>query len=244
MALISQNQALIFFAVLIIICAAIAFYLGNHKNYDEGRFHTFIAILAGLGIFVTFLFYYNLIQLQGQQQQLAAVQELARLNDSLLNNVLDGINQSVAIIPNFVSSITPLTNTVCCFTGFTGGTGFTGSTGCIIPTEPDPVNAQTCTEKMVLSYRLFSLWQDVLTSNRYINFDPTAYVSNFLQRSNSNQLYAQWTVTKLNFDSNTQTFGDLLFEYGLPITVQTPEEYISTAQKLIADPRFEQISKK
>lgn len=237
MTLVTPNIALIFFAVIIVISAAIAWWMGTYADYDKGSFHTFIAILAGLGVFVTFMFYWNVVQLQNQQQQLAALQELSRLNDSLLNSVLDSIRYSSDIIPNFVLSITPLTNVICC------STGNTGDSVCIITNDPDPVNPQTCTQKMLLSYRIFSLWQDITISGNFTEIDSLSYISNFLQRANSPQLYVQWTAAKLNFNNNTQLLGDLLFEYGLPITNQTPQEYTSTAQKLIADPRYKNIFK-
>ena len=198
--------------------------MGEHENYDKGSFHTFVVVLAGLGVFVTFLFYYNILFLQSQQQSLAAIQELSRLSDSVLNSVLDEIKEASVSIPNFVLSITPLTNTIC---------------AAMAP--EDPVNPQTCTEKMVLSYRIFSLWQDVIVSDNFIHFNPNFYIANFLQRANSSQLYQEWTVNKLNFRTDTQSFGDLLFEYGLPITNQTPDEYTTVAQKLINDPRYTQI---
>lgn len=237
MVLVNEFYAILIFVAIIVTAAIVAWFMESYQGYDQHKFHTFIAVLAGLGIIITFLFYYNLIVLQGQNQKLAALQELARLNDTVLNSVLDAIQASSALIPNFVLSITPLTNTVCCETSATGDTGGT----CIIPVGPDPVTPQSCTQKMTLSYRIFALWQDVIVSNKFINFDATAYVSNFLQRANSQQLYVQWTVAKLDFNTNTQTFGDLLFEYALPITIQTPSEYISVAGKLIADPRFQAI---
>lgn len=240
MALVSENLALIVFAVILIVSAIIAWWMQSFALYDKSSFHTFIAVLAGLGVFVTFMFYYNVVALQNQQQQLAAAQELARLNDSVLNSVLDSIKDASDIIPNFVLSITPLTNTVCCSTGGTAGTG----TSCVIPVGPDPVTPQTCTEKMGLSYRIFALWQDVINSNKLIKYDPTGYVSNFLQRANSQQLFTQWSVTYIDFSADTQQFGNLLFEYGLPITIQTPQEYVATAQKLIADPRYQSLVKK
>jgi hypothetical protein len=238
MPLVSENIALIIFAIVIITSAIIAWWMGSYTDYDKGSFHTFIVVLAGLGVIITFMFYYNVVQLQGQQQQLAAVQEFSRLNDTVLNSVLDSIMESSSIIPNFVLSITPLTNTVCCSTGTTGSIGITG---CTIPVGVDPVDPQTCTEKMLLSYRIFSLWQDIITSNSFMRLNPEPYITNFLQRANSQQLYVQWTVNKLNFNSKSQTFGDLLFEYGLPITNQTPQTYIDTTQRLIADPRFQTI---
>lgn len=235
MVLVTPNIALGFFFLIIIISGVIAWWMGSYADYDRCSFHTFIAILAGLGVFVTFLFYYNTVQLQNQQQELAGVQELARINDSVLNSVLDEMKDASNIIPNFVISITPLTNVVCCSTGATG----TGT--CMIEVEEDPVNPQTCTEKMVLSYRIFALWQDIVIGHKFTSYDSIAYVSNFLQRTNSTQLYFQWTVSKINFDLQTQMFGDLLFEYGLPITNQTPQEYVSVAKNLIADPRYTAI---
>jgi hypothetical protein len=170
------------------------------------------------------------------QQQAAFIQEVSSINESITNSVLDGINESSEIIPNFVLSLTPLSNNVCCYTG---GTGITGT--CVIPVGPDPVNPQTCTAKMVLSYKIFSRWQEVIMSNNYMSFDITPYVINFLQKANSQQLFAQWSINRLNFTDSTQIFGDLLFEYGLPITIQIPESYSQAAHKLIADPRFNSI---
>jgi hypothetical protein len=232
MVLISPNIALIVFIAIIILAIIIAWYMGEFESYDKGSFHVFIAVLTGLGVLVTFLFYYNLVQLQNQQQELATITELSRINDVELNSVLDEIQKASILIPNFVLSITPLTNTICCVNPVSE---------CAIPVRDDPINPQTCTEKFALSYRIFSLWQDVILSNRLIAINSLPYITNFLQRANSSQLYTQWTVNKINFSSNTQLLGDLLFQYGLPVTVQTPESYIDAANKLILDPRYPQV---
>jgi len=227
MALVTPNLALLLFAIILIIAAILAWVLGSYQNYDKGKFHTFISILAGLGVFVTFMFYYNVVQLQNQQQQLAVLEEIGRINDSVLNSILISLQDYSSLIPNFILSITPLTNTVCC------------TNQC--STEPDPINPQTCTAKMAISYQIFSLWQDVITSGTFLSIDPLSYVSGFLQRANSSQLYSQWNVSYIGFNNKTQTFGNLLFEYGLPIVNQTPEEYTSVAQNLINDPRYSSI---
>src|SRR5207253_983436 len=99
----------------------------------------------------------------------------------------------------------------------------------------------TCTETMTLSYKIFSLWQDVLVSNKLIGFDPITYITGFLQQANSPQLWQQWEMVRNTFSSNTQTFGDLLFKYGLPITVQTPETYADTATALMTDPIYKTL---
>ena len=58
---------------------------GSISTYDKGSFHTFIAVLTGLGVFITFMFYYNLVELQAQQQKLASIQELSRINNTVLS---------------------------------------------------------------------------------------------------------------------------------------------------------------
>lgn len=224
MVLVSPNLALAVFVVILIVAGVVAWWMAEYSTFDTSKFHTFIVILAGLGVFVTFMFYYNVVAIQQEQQQLAALSELTRISDTMLTSMLNEILAASATIPNFVLSLTPLTNTVCSSTA-----------------PPDPVTPQTCTQKFTLSYRIFSLWQDVVVSDNFMDINPTVYVTNFLQRANSMQLYEQWTVNRLNFIGEAQQFGDLLFEYGLPITVQTSETYVQVANELVADPRFQQI---
>lgn len=221
MILVTPNLALAVFIVILIISAIVAWRMVEYGKYDTSKFHTFVAILGGLGVFVTFMFYYNIVAVQQDQQQLTALSELSRLSDNLLNSMLNEMNAASKTIPNFVLSLTPLTNTICNSTA-----------------PEDPITPETCTEKMTLSYRIFSLWQDVVVSNDFTNIDPVVYITNFLQRANSAQLYQQWSVNRLNFIAETQKFGDLLFEYGLPISDQTPQEYIQVANQLVQDPRF------
>jgi hypothetical protein len=197
--------------------------MNSYENFDTSRFHVFIAILAGLGVFVTFMFYYNVVGLQQQQQDLSALSELTRLNENM-NSVLTAIQESSTVIPNFVLTISPLTNSIC---------------GATAPT--DPITPEACTQRATLSYRIFSVWQDVVISDNFTDVNPVVYVTNFLQRANSNLLFNEWTVSRLNFVDNAQAFGDLLFEYALPITDQTPEVYEKTADMLVADPRFGHI---
>lgn len=221
---VTPNVALGIFVIIIIMAAVASFMMKDYTTYDKGSFHTFIAILAGLGVFVTFMFYFSVIELQQQQQELAGIQELSRINNAQLNSVLNEINKASKIIPSFVLSITPLSNTVCPNS---------------IP--PDTINPVSCTEKMVLSYRIFSLWQDVVISDYFLKVDALSYVAHFLQYANSKQLYSQWKVSRLNFSKQTQQFGDLLFEYGLKIRNQVPQEYIVTAKRLMCTQKYKEI---
>ncbi len=233
MFLVSETLALVVFAVVIIISIIAAWYFKDYTSYDKIWFHTFIAVLGGLGVFITFLFYYNLVVLQNQQHQISSLQEIVRINNLVLDSILKEIKDSSDIIPNFILSITPLTN-------ITHNTIINLDHKYL---ECDPINPQTCACKLSLSFRIFAVWQDVIISNKFLKCNPSSYISDFLQRANSQQLHALWETSKLNFNIDTQLCGDLLFEYGLPITNQIPSSYINASELLINDIRFKNIFK-
>lgn len=231
--LLSQNITLIIFIVLIIGAAIISFLYGSYIKYDRGAIHIFFAILTGLGVIVTFMFYYNLVELQWQQQQLIELQAASRIDTSLSENVLKEIKKASLIIPNFIHSIHPLTNTLC----------NDGVNSCVVALAEDQATVETHTLKMILSTKIFSVWKDMITTNKVIHFNPKAYISDFLQKANSKQLFAQWMVCKINYSLQVQQFGDLLFEYASKIVEQTPCEYEKAAETLISDKRFTDIHK-
>lgn len=211
--------ALYLFSGIILISIVLTVWVGDNKN---SRVHTFVNILIGLGIFATFFFYYTGLVSQNQREKLDIIQEAHHISNSIRENITREIRESINIIPNFIFSIHPLLKE---------------------PFTEDPVNKDTIIRKNILSYYIFLLWDDLITSKDFINIE-LAYITNFLQRANSKQLYSQWIISKINFRQDTQIFGDLLFEYALPITNQTPEEYINTAKKLIMDQRYKNILKK
>lgn len=227
MALISETLALVLFGGVIIISIVIALWMGSYSNYDKGKFHVFISVVTGLGIVATFMFYYNVVILQNQQEELDTIQEISRIDDSVINSLLTEMNNASIIIPNFILSLSPLTTQYNC-------------TGTCLESI-DPNTPQAATAKYVISYRIFSLWQDILISRRSVGLNRESYAYQFLQRGNSQQLYSIWTLIKFNFASATQNFGDLIFEYALPITDQTQETYKSVADKLLDDPRYQKI---
>lgn len=219
MGFVTPKLALGVFLFILAAAAIAAWWMSTYNRYDQSTFHTFIAVLAGLGVFVTFMFYYSVVELQQQQQQLAVIQETARISDIVFNDLLSEIDKASIIVPNFTLSLTPL---LPC--GATAG--------------PDPVTPEACIEKLILSTKIFGTWQDIIISNTFVDYQPVAYVTNFLQQANSSQLLDQWSTAKINFNSRTQSFGDLLFEYGLPITDQVPNSYVNAAYQLLADPRY------
>jgi hypothetical protein len=229
--LLSQNITLIIFIVLIVGAAIISFAYRSYIKYDKGSIHIFFSILTGLGVIVTFMFYYNLVELQWQQQQLIELQEANRIDTSLSENVLKEIKKASLIIPNFIHSLHPLTNTLC----------NDGVTSCLVSLAEDPTTVETHTLKMIVSCNIFSSWKDMITTNKVISLSPKAYVADFLQKASSKQLYAQWMVAKINYNTHVQQFGDLLFEYASNIIEQTPNAYEKAAETLVLDPRFTSI---
>jgi len=102
----------------------------------------------------------------------------------------------------------------------------------------DETSAQACIEKFVLSYKIFSIWQDYIMSNSYIYVDAQAYVNSFLQRASSAQLRIMWERLRGDFDSDAVGFGDLLFEYAAQIAERTPAAYLAASAALVKDPRY------
>jgi hypothetical protein len=216
---VTPQFALVVFMIIILISLSMAWFFSDFDTFNHGRFHTFIAILAGLGVIVTFMFYYGVVSLQQQQQQLFVIQETARLSNIIMEGIFSELNKSSVLIPNFVHSINPLLN-------------------CTNTTNSDPDTIDACVEKITLSYRLFSVWQDVIISNSFIDYEPRAYITSFLQWANSKELYKLWNDHNINFNSKTVDFGNLLFEYAIPITLQIPQSYVTAADNLMKDSRY------
>lgn len=231
--MISPLGALVLLFIIIAVAVLSAIWFEPYSHFDGSSFHTFIAVLGGLGIFVTFLFYYNVVELQQQQQQLMAVQELSRINDTLIDNLLNKMKEASSVIPNFVASLTPLSSLGCC----------SGVTGCPPENPPDPIDTRACTLKSNLSYAVFNIWQDVIGSNEFTSENIAGYVASFLQYANSPQLYTEWNYMWLNFSLKAQTFGNLLFQFALPITEQTVANYQKVAQELINTETFQSLIK-
>lgn len=221
-----SNTVTPFLAVcLIVIIVLIAFFIAfmiDPKNYDTSRTHVFIATLAGLGIFVIFLFYYSVIELQQEQIKLFSVQETSRISNNILDIIFDEIQKSANDLPTFTTSLLPLMK-------------------CNTKPNPDKEDTNGCIMKYNLSYKIFTTFQDVMLSKNFVTIEPLAYITNFLQRANSKKLYELWIVNRIDFNDKTKKFGDLLFEYGLPITEQTAIVYEQTAQKLLNDERYKNL---
>lgn len=224
MIVVSPNVALVVFIVIIVIALLVAWHLGDYQSYDTNWIHTFIAVLAGLGVFVVFMFYYALVTLQMQEQDLASTQEMSRINNGLIKSYFKELKASSSIIPEFISSLHPLIPT-------------------IYRRKSDENTPQAYIAKISLSNKIFAIWEDVVLSYKNINNDHLSYITDFIQKTNSKSLYDLWVVSKINYNIDTQTYGDLLFEYGMSVKEHTPEAYVIRANTLLENIRYKQLMK-
>ena len=137
------------------------------------------------------------------------------LSKQLNNDIIQGFEDASTIVPYFMSSIYPLSYI-----------------GCNISADGDRCDVRSTTIKNTIASRIFESWQTYILSSKFILVDYTSYLTLFLQYANSKPLYEIWTTSYINYDSNTQTFGNLLFETSQKIVTQTPQAYVDAAKSI------------
>ena len=215
MPVLTPVAACLIFVGVVAIALIVAYITTPEDN--KSRVQIFITTLAGLGIFLTFMFYYNLVTLQQDQQTLDVLQQTHAVNDSILGTYYTEMRKSSTIIPHFTLSLMPFQQQIA---------------------NPDPVTPTTIVQKGILSSKIFFIWQDFLLSNTYLSIDDRAYINEFLQLASSSLLKDMWEVRKYDYGDKTITFGELLFSYASKIDNKTPETYNQSAKQLIKDPVY------
>lgn len=205
------------FAVL--VCVIVVAYVASRiippGGYQSSGMYVFMTVLSGLAVLITFFFYYSVVELNQRQQELSVVHEAEKLNDTAIVGLMTVISHYLDYIPGFIGSIYPLS-------------------------DISGIDKEGNTSKLgilQISNRMFSIWQDTVLIDNFIAIENRAYITHYLQWANSGRLYKQWKIAKINYNKTTQIFGDMLFEYALPITNQTPEMYNATAVRFLNDPR-------
>jgi len=215
---VTPNIAILIIVILVVVVLVIT-YFSNPATFREGKASVFFATLAGLGIFVILFYYYALVTVFAKQQQMAITQETNNVNVQIIDIVSQNMIATAALDPKFVLSINPL---MPC-----------DEASCA--TEQGVV---TCVSKNVLAFNIFSVWRTTLYSNDFINGNTLPYVTRYIKQANSEQLYVYWRILRTDFSANVQTFGNLLFQYGLKVKRKTPDAFVCAANNLISDPRF------
>lgn len=216
--IVTPSIALTVFIIVLLIALLISGFC-NPKKFDRTRTKIFLYSLAALGIFITFLFYYSIVTLQQSQQRLAILEITSNINEFLNAGINDSICCSATKIPNFTMSLFPLLKN---------------------NNDKDEINTENIMLKYKIAYKIFSLWQELLLAIPFIDIEPTSYLCICLQKANSKPLYKQWLISKCDFNTKTQKFGDLLFKYAKHIK-PTMKLYCNAAKKLEQNTQFKQL---
>jgi hypothetical protein len=218
--IVTPGMALFAFIIILIVALLISGFC-NPCKFDSTRTKIFISCLAGLGVFVTFLFYYSVVTLQQAQQRNDIINMTRNVNKNL-KNMMEQIHEASKDIPHFILSLFPLLT---------------------IHTDKDKDNIENRLLKMKIAYKIFSLWQEIIIAVPFVDLDSHSFLYNFLQRASSQELHEIWCQMKFDFNEDTQKFGDLLFKHGLTIKNKTCEEYKKMAHQIHCDSLYMEIMK-
>lgn len=222
--IVTPVTALLVFIGVLVVSLLIAGFCTPSK-FDNTRTKIFITCLAGFGVIITFLFYYSVVSLQQTQQRQSIINMTSNINNKLLKGIIDQIQEAGKQVPHFTTSLFPLLDI-----------------SHISPiVDVDLITTDNALLIYKISYKIFALWQELIIAMPFVDIDPISFLSNFLQRANSHELHEQWKRLKIDFNLETQTFGDLLFHYGLSIKDKTPDIYIKTAKTMMHDPIYKKI---
>lgn len=218
--IVTPGIALLAFVVILVLALLISGFC-NPNKFDSTRTKIFISCLAGLGVFITFLFYYSVVTLQQSQQRKDIIAMTSKINKNL-KHIIDEIHEASNKIPKFTLSLLPLLQ---------------HDHEC-----NEDVTIENNMLKHKLAYKIFSLWQEIIIAVPFVDIDSESVLTSFLQRANSKELQHFWCHMKYDFNKDTQLFGDLLFKHGL-LCDNNHQSYIDAAHKIHCSKAYLDIMK-
>jgi hypothetical protein len=226
-----ENYILLIFGIIIIVAIIFTFMIEKegHISLDKGehlrkKVETFCLIFSALCVIITLLFYYSVINLQKQQQQIFKLTETAKINNSIFRDLLGEISLARTTNKEFVMSLFSLQNF-----NDTSKNGVNLKKRDIIEEDllgvdnnekqsnPLEVKNGDDLDRFILSQRIFSTWEDLIEINDFNNVELNPFVNLFLQFCLSSQLEALWNSSRINYGKTLRTFGDKLFSYSKKI---------------------------
>ena len=194
--------------VLIIVLAIIAALMIDPANFDKTRWRTFLITAASLGIVITFMWYFFLVEQNYSVQDTIDTSERRHIEEGIVEASVADIQKNSGIIPAFCESLFPLQFGHCKY--------------------ECSLNRKKLLHETTLSYRLFDTWDHYVLSK----INPVSDMTYFLQWASSPHLKKQWDKQYINFNSKTQLFGDLLFKEASEIKMLTPHAYSTAAKRI------------
>ena len=173
MTIVTPAFALILLAAIMIGALLIAF---TSPDFEKSKSKSFLACMSGLGVLITFMFYYSIVELQQQQQYLTFMAQTTSLSHHLNEEVMKGFDGATESVPYFISSLFPLTPP------------------CIPPSDVGECDVKATTLKNMIAGRIFESWQTYILSTKFIIVDFTSYITLFLQYAHSQPLRTIWST--------------------------------------------------
>lgn len=216
--LVSAFTAIVVFIIIVVIATVISWWIGAGMDYDQSYTKTFISILMCAIAIVLLIYYYNVLTLQAKNDLADELTNLQDTSETVISDVVDTLMDANEVIPHFVSSLYPIHFKM-------------------EQRPPEDVEHHSAIiTRIFVSKKIFYSWQAAV--NTGYRGRGSAFMAFFLQQAHSELLAEQWKLLKLNYSSNTQKLGDLLFSYSSSIIDNTVENYQKVADELGKDPKF------
>ncbi|HSW76875.1 MAG TPA: hypothetical protein VLG50_07505 [Candidatus Saccharimonadales bacterium] len=164
------------------------------------------------------MFYYAVVSMQMQQQRQDIIASTSQLRKRL-TDTMDELHRAHPQIPQFISSLFPLVD-------------------CHEQHDSDDDCAANHLLRHQLANKIFAFWEEIIITLPFADLDCHSFVSHFLQRAHSPLLHKEWLLAKSDFNTDTQIFGDLLFEHAQGITNPCADSFLSAAKKIEKHPEF------
>lgn len=186
------------YVAIITLALYMTYTTSDYSKFEGGRLRIFLAVVGGLGTLVTFLFYYNLVQIQNTQAERDMDAGRVALDKRLSDYLVDEVKDATPIVPTFVRSLSRLTCEL----------------DPPIPEGIDEYTLEAMAMKLALSSKIFYTWDAFISDRRSSGQEWSnayVYLAAFLQQACSAPLEEYWRELNPTMRLQTRKLGGLLF---------------------------------
>lgn len=103
-----------------------------------------------------------------------------------------------------------------------------------------PLTMKAIVEEQYIALLIFQSWEDFLTQRRFDDTETYEWINCFLSWAQNPYLRHYFESLKFQYSDVNIAFGELLFEYAkkIPVPTTNVDDYRSTTEQLLRDPRF------
>lgn len=198
--------------LLILVISMVTAIIISPENFERSRWRIFLVTAASLGIIITFMWYFFLVEQNVENKKITTCNERRHIESLVIDASVKSIQTNSELAPQFCSSLFPLQESY-------------------VYEEHEPKCSRYKKSVIVstLSYQLFDTWDHYV----YSTFQPKGDIAYFLQWATSKELQHQWTKQYINFDKNTQKFANILFNSANEIdNISDPVEYEKASREV------------